>query len=482
MKKNSTKNGISRRKFLAGTASTVAAFTIVPRHVLGGKGHTAPSDKLNIAGIGVGGMGKNNLAAMAGLQTDLKGEYLEVSETSKGENIVALCDVDEDFASETFELFPKAKVYTDYREMLAKQKDIDAVMIATPDHTHAVIAMMAMNMGKHVYMQKPMTHSIYEARKLTETARKTKVMTQMGNQGHSGEGIRLICEWISDGAIGPVREVHAWTNRPIWPQGVPTPSVAPKVPATLNWDLWIGPAPLRPYHPVYHPRFWRGWWDFGTGAFGDMGCHILDPVFWALKLKHPDSVQSSSSQEALVVADRDWALTARHKDSFPAASIVRYNFPARGNMPPVKLKWYDGGLLPERPEELEPERKMGDGKCGAIFIGDKGKIMCGTYGNSPRIIPETAMKAYKRPAKTIERIPDGEDGHEQDWIRACKTGKQACSNFEYAGPFTEMVLAGNLALRFPGEKLQLDGANMKVKNLPEADEFFHRKYRQGWSL
>ncbi|MHC5084274.1 MAG: Gfo/Idh/MocA family protein [Planctomycetota bacterium] len=473
---------MDRRNFLKSTTAGIGLFSIVPSYVLGQNGKTPPSEKLNIAGIGVGGMGKKNLASMAQLEVDLKGEYLPGSERSKGENIVALCDVDEDFASETFELFPKAKVYTDYRQMLTKQKDIDAVMIATPDHTHAVIAMMAMNMGKHVYLQKPMSHSIDEARKLTETAQKTKVMTQMGNQGHSGEGMRLIGEWIWDGAIGPVREVHAWTNRPIWPQGIATPSVAPKVPSTLNWDLWIGPAPDRPYHPVYHPRFWRGWWDFGTGAFGDMGCHILDSVFWALKLQHPDSVQASSSQQALVVADRDWALTARHKDSFPAASIVQYDFPARGTMPPVKLKWYDGGLLPERPEELEPGRMMGDGKGGAIFIGDKGKIMCGTYGDSPRIIPETAMRTYQRPAKTIERIPGGPDGHEQDWIRACKTGKPACSNFDYAGPFTEMVLTGNIALRFPGERLHLDGANMKVKNIPQADAFFHHNYRQGWSL
>jgi predicted dehydrogenase len=482
MKTNRPKRDMSRRKFLAGTASTVAAFTIVPRHVLGGQGHTAPSDKLNIAGIGVGGMGKNNLAAMARLEMDPKGTYFPISEKSNGENIVALCDVDEDYASETFELFPKATVYTDYREMLEKQKDIDAVMIATPDHTHAVIGMMAMNMGKHVYLQKPMTHSIDEARMLTETARRTKVMTQMGNQGHSGAGARLVCEWIWDGAIGPVRQVLAWTNRPIWPQGIATPSVAPKVPATLNWDLWIGPAPVRPYHPVYHPRFWRGWWDFGTGALGDMGCHILDSVFWSLKLQYPDSVQASASQKAVVVADRDWALTAQYKDSFPAASIVQYDFPSRGTMPPVELTWYDGGLLPERPEELEPDRMMGDGKCGAIFIGDKGKIMCGTYGDSPRIIPETAMRGYKRPAKTIERIPGGSEGHEQDWIRACKTGTPACSSFDYAGPFTEMILAGNIALRFPGKRLHWDGANMKVKDIPEADEFFHRKYRQGWSL
>lgn len=443
--------GISRRDFLGAAgaaAATAAAFTIVPRHVLGGNGYIPPSEKLNIAGIGVGGMGRNNVGRC------------------DTENIVALCDVDDAYAEKAFVLYPKAKKWRDFREMLEKQKDIDAVIIATPDHTHAVIAMTAMKMGKHVYCQKPLTHSVYEARRLTEAAREAKVATQMGNQGHSGEGIRLICEWIWDGAIGQVREVYAWTNRPLWPQGLERPKETPPVPATLDWDLWLGPAPYRPYNPAYVPWKWRSWWDFGTGALGDMACHIIDPAFWALKLGYPTGVEASS--------------TKVNSESAPIASIIRYQFPARGDMPPVKLTWYDGGLMPPRPQELEPGRKMGDNDGGVLFIGDKGKLMCGCYAKSPRLIPETAMKAYTRPPKTIPRV-GGIDNHEQDWIRACKGGKPASSNFDYSGPLTETVVMGNLAIR-AGEKLDWDGLNMKVTNVPDANKYVRRPYRQGWSL
>ena len=466
------KRRISRRDFIGGAAAAAMAFTIVPRHVLGGPGRTPPSEKLNIAGIGIGGMGKDNLKKLTN----------EGPRKAGTQNIVALCDVDEEYAAPVFNLYPEAKRYRDSRKMLEKQKDIDAVVIATPDHTHAVIAMAAMQMGKHVYLQKPMTYSVYEARKLTEAAHKYKVATQMGNQGHSGEGTRLICEWIWDGAIGPVREVHAWTNRPIWPQGIDRPEDTPPVPATLDWDLWLGPAPYRPYHPLYHPRFWRGWLDFGTGALGDMACHILDPVFWALKLKYPTSVEASIVSHRREAEERGWTELVVNNETYPNASIVRYKFSARADLPPVKLTWYDGGLLPPRPDELEPGRRMGDGDCGVIFIGDKGKLMCGTYADSPRLIPETKMKEYKRPKKTIPRIPEGIDGHEQDWVRACKGAKPACSNFDYSGPFTEMVLLGNIALRYPGERLQWDGQNMKVTNLPQADVYVHRQYRAGWTL
>jgi predicted dehydrogenase len=475
------KRKISRRKFLGGVAATTAAFTIVPRHVLGGAGYTAPSEKLNIAGVGVGGMGQRNLVRMA--QLARKGrKYLPADENAKGENIVALCDVDHAFAAETFDLFPKAKRYKDFREMLEKQKDIDAVMVATPDHTHAVIAIMAIKMGKHVYVQKPLTYSVHEARMLTEAAREYKVATQMGNQGHSGEGVRLLCEWIWDGAIGPVREVHAWTDRPIWPQGVSRPVDTPPVPKTLDWELWLGPAPYRPYHPAYHPRIWRGWRDFGTGALGDMACHVLDPVFWALKLKYPTSVEASRSEISEFVPGEPWGRMVKDRDSYPRASIVRYKFPAREGMPEVKLYWYDGGLLPPRPDDLELGRKMGIEDNGTIFIGDKGKIMSGPYGDSPRLIPEAAMKAYKRPPKTLERIEDDIDGHERNWIRACKGGPPACSNFEYSGPFTETVSLGTIAVCHPRKKLLWDGVNMKVTNFPEANELVQREYRQGWSL
>ena len=437
---------MSRRDFVVSTAAAAAAFTIVPRHVLGGPGYTPPSDKLNIAGIGVGGMGKNNVRGC------------------ESENIYALCDVDRKYAAETFTKYPTAKTYTDYRKMLEKEKSIDAVIVATPDHTHAVIAMMAMKLGKHVYVQKPLTLTVYEARQLTEAARKYKVTTQMGNQGHSGEGARLICEWIWDGAIGDVREVHAWTNRPIWPQGIARPKETPPVPRTLNWDIWLGPAPYRPYHPAYAPFKWRGWWDFGCGALGDMACHVIDPVFWALKLGYPTSVEARSTEV--------------NTETAPLASIVYYKFPARGNMPPVNLTWYDGGLVPRRPEELEEGRRMGNGNSGVIFVGDKGKLMCNEYGDSPRLLPETRMQEYQRPPKTIPRI-DG--SHEQDWIRACKGGEPACSNFDYSGPLTETVVMGNLAIRVDG-KLDWDGKNMRVTNVEEANQYVHREYRKGWSL
>ncbi len=479
MKKNSIKNSISRRKFLAGTASTVAAFTIVPRHVLGGKGFVPPSEKVNVAGVGVGGMGKGNLASMALLHRIEKGVYKPIDENISPVNIVSLCDADHKYSAYTYSLFPKAKVYDDYREMLDKRKDIDAVLVATPDHTHAVIALKAINMGKHVYVQKPMTYTVKEARMLTEAARKMGVATQMGNQGHSNESTRLICEWIWDGAIGDVKEVDMWTNRPIWPQGMDRPTGKPWVPRGLNWDMWIGPAPMRAYNPAYHPKFWRGYWDFGTGALGDMACHVMDPVFWALKLKYPTSFEASFARQMEFESSNGWGSIVYDSDTYPNASKIHYEFPAREGMPAVTATWYDGGLLPKRPEALEPRRRMGNGDSGVIFHGTKGTIMCGCYGESPRLIPETAMKAYKRPAKTIARI---RGSHEQDWLRACKGGPKACSNFDYSGPLTEMVVAGNLAMRFPGKKLMWDGDNMKVTNLPEANEHVHRQYRQGWTL
>ena len=438
---------LSRRNFIGKAGAAVAAFTIVPRYVLGGEGYTPPSEKLNIAAIGAGGIGKSNINAVA-----------------DDENIVALCDVDDQRASEMYQRFPSVKKYKDFRRMLEKQKDIDAVIIATPDHTHAPAAMAAMQLGKHVYCQKPLTHSIYEARKLTEAARRYKVATQMGNQGQSKEGPRLIAEWIADGAIGQVREVHAWSNRPIWPQGIEKPQDIPAIPATLAWDLWLGPAPVRAYHPAYLPFKWRGWWDFGTGALGDMGCHIINPAFFALKLGHPTSVEATS--------------TKLNSETFPLASIVHYTFGARGDMPPVKLHWYDGGIKPKRPEELEQGRRLSGDDNGAIFVGDKGKIMCDSNGDAARIIPETKMQEYKLPPKTLPRVGCS---HEMDWVRACKGGQPACSNFDYSGPLTETILLGNIALR-AGQKIEWDAKNMKVTNVPEANQYIRREYRQGWTL
>ena len=375
--------GVSRRKFI-GTAAAAAGITIVPRHVLGA-GFQAPSDTVNVAVVGYRhGMGTSNLLNVA-----------------RSDNIVALCDCDDSAAALATtarrgipEKFPKAVYYKDFRQMLEKQKDIDAVVVATPDHNHAMVALTAMQLGKHVYVQKPLTRTIAEARALAEAARKYKVVTQMGNQGHSEEGLRLMQEWFNAGAIGQVREVHCWTNRPIWPQGMLRPTDTPAVPEGLDWDLWIGPAPMRPFHPAYHPFSWRAWQDFGAGAMGDMACHVMDASYTVLKLGAPESVVATLAYNFMPPAPeaRGYGTRVKYNDSFPPASIINLTFPARGNMPPVKLHWYDGGLLPERPDELEPERKMPE--SGTIFVGDKGKMWCETYSESPRLIPESAMTAF----------------------------------------------------------------------------------------
>ena len=443
---------ITRRNFL-GAAATVAAFTIVPGHVMGGPGRVSPNEKLNIAGIGFGGQGASNLSAV------------------ETENIVALCDVDHEYAAKTFAKYPNAKRYVDYREMLEKQKDIDAVIIATPDHTHAVISMAAMKAGKHVYCQKPLCHDIYEARMLAKTAKETGLVTQMGIQGHSTEAVRLICEWVWDGAIGEVREVDAWCNLSYYPWGHANwspkagvrPTDTPPVPSTLNWDLWLGPAPERPYHPLYHPMTWRAWWDFGNGMMGDRGAHTLDPVFWALKLGMPTSIEATTC-----------GLT---KEVHPLSAVVTYQFPARGNLPPVKLTWYEGTRAP-RPPELEDDRIMGDFQGGSLIKGTKGTIMSGVYGNSPRLIPEKAMQAYKRPEKTLQRI---KGAHEQNWVQAIKNGTKASADFSYSAPLTEVCLLGNIAQRVDA-RIEWDAENMKVTNLPAANKFVRVAPRPGWEL
>jgi len=443
---------ISRRQFMGGAAA-VMAFTIVPSHVLA----QPPSEKLNIAGVGIGGMGQNNIRAC------------------ESENIVALCDVDQKYAAPVFKRYPKARKWTDFRKMFDEQKEIDAVVVATPDHLHTVVAMTAMRRGKHVYVQKPLTRTVWEARMLTEAARKYKVKTQMGNQGHSSEEVRLICEWIQDGAIGDVREVHCWTNRPVWPQGIDRPTDTPSVPDTLDWDLWIGPSPMRPYNPAYLPFNWRAWIDFGAGALGDMGCHVMDAAFWSLKLKYPVSVQACHSYDVQKMWTR-----VNNKETYPRSEVVHYHFPAREGMPPVKLHWYDGGILPERPDDLEPGRKIPE--SGTIFVGDKGKLMCGTYSENPRIFPESKMQAYKRPPKKLRRVEGGPGGHEKDWINACKGGPAASSNFDYSGPFTETVVMGNLAVLNPDKVLEWDGENMRMTNDETANSYVRPKYRDGWTL
>ena len=462
---------MDRRQFIKTSAASAGLFSIVPSYVLGQNGNTAPSSKLNIAGVGVGGMGSANLSALCKPLSKRSEEGAWPDPNSQ--NIVALCDVDWDYAKKTFEEYPEAKQFKDYRHMLDDMGDkIDAVMIATPDHTHACIAMECMRRGKHVYVQKPLTHSVYEARMLTEAAHKYGVVTQMGNQGNSGEGVRQICEWIWDGAIGDVREVHAWTDRPVWPQGLAVPTDKPAIPDSFDWDLWLGPAQYRDYHPTYHPWNWRAWVDFGTGSLGDMACHILDPVFWALKLKYATSVQGSYCNP---MSER-WK-RLKVSASYPLGSMIHLEYPARESMPEVKIHWYDGGLLPERPDELEEGRSMGTN--GVIFVGDKGKLMCGSYGSSPQIIPYSEMKKYKRPEKTIPRI---ETSHEMEWVNAIKEGRKPVDNFDYSGPLTEMVLMGNLCMFAPNEKLLWDGEKMEVTNKPELNNYVNPPYREGWKL
>jgi predicted dehydrogenase len=442
----------NRRTFLK-SAAVASAFTIVPRNALGGRGIIAPSEKLNIAGIGVGGKGFGDLMNM------------------QSENIVALCEIDDRRAGRAYKQWPKAKVYRDFRKMLTEQKDIDAVTIATPDHLHYVISMWALKHGKHVYCQKPMTHTISEARSLAKEAAKSNLATQMGNQGNADEGVRLIQEYIEDDAIGTVSEVHCWTNKPVWPQGIDRYKETHPIPKELDWDLWLGPAKHRPFHHAYAPFLWRGWWDFGSCSLGDMGCHVLNNPWRALDLGLPESVEAYS--------------TKCKKESGPLASIVYYNFPARGPKPSVKLTWYDGGNMPPRPVELETGRRMGDNE-GCLFIGDKGKIVCDCYGGSPRIIPESKMREFGRPTRRIERSP----GHYAEWINACKGGPKPGSHFEHAALLTEVVHLGNVAIRSATHqkqngrdvKILWDAKEGKVTNVPHANQYLHTEPRKGWEI
>lgn len=442
---------LSRRELLAAAAALPLAAATSP--AVASIRRRSPNDKLNIAGIGVGGMGFVNLKNLA------------------SENIVAICDVDPNLAGRAFEAFPSAKRYIDYRDMLEKQSDIDAVMIATPDHTHAVIALAAIRAGKHVYCQKPLTHNILEARTLAKAAAASKVTTQMGIQGHSGEGIRLIREWIEDGAIGDVREVAAWCNDSYYPWGhagwspeiSKRPTDTPELPKGMNWDLWIGPAPMRPYHPAYHPMRWRAWWDFGSSWMADRGAHTFDPIVWALGLEAPTSVDATT--------------LGQNEEMHCIAGVVTFRFAARGKAPPVVLRWYEGTRAP-RPPELEEGRTMGDSEGGALFYGSKGILMCGVYGQSPRLIPESRMKDYKRPEPKYPRIPDS---HEMEWVRACKEGRKANAEFGYGALVTEMCHLGNIAKRVDG-RIDWDAAAMKITNREDANKFVGREYRTGWRL
>jgi predicted dehydrogenase len=516
---------MSRRTFVANVGITGAGFAIVPRHVLG-KGMTPPSDTFNVAVVGVGGMGRSNLINVA------------------SQNVGALCDVDWDYAGKALDrlagdaaglqrrldtapgrpaldasgrpqpgltavdrqrmaaqidgmkrlqqdLLPRVKRYTDYREMLDREKGIDGVVVATPDHMHATIALAAMDLGKHVYVQKPLTWSVAEARQLARRAAETKLVTQMGNQGHSWDDARTAVEYVWADAIGDVREVHVWTNRPLgyWPQGIPRPAPLPSspsaeplkwngpgvnarlanalagsypVPSTLKWDLFLGVSPYVEYHPIYHPFNWRGWVDWGVGAIGDMGAHLIDHSMWALDLGYPLTIETVA--------------TPFNGVSYPHATMTFYEFAARGAKPPVKLTWYDGGLLPPKPAELGDEQLNKDG--GALLIGSKGKLIHDTYGRKPRLLPKSLHDSFGKPPQKLPRIPN--EGHEMNWVDAAKAGTGSSCPFEYAARLTETMLLGIVALR-AGKKIAYDGANMRVTNDAAANEFLQRAPRPGWS-
>ncbi len=457
---------LTRRRFLHGTAGTAAGL-MVSRSVAGAQrkrgrkaGKAGPNERLNLAGIGLGARGLGNL------------------EKCHDTNIVALCDVDWTLAATAFESYPDATKYKDFRTMLDKEPGIEGVVISTPDHTHAVIAAEAMKRGRHVYLETPLTHDVWEARQLALLARKTGVTTQMGNERHSGPGIRRAVEMLWGGGLGPIREVHCWTNRPQWPQGIGRPQSASSSPSGLDWDLWLGPAPERPYHSAYHPYRWRGWLDFGTGALGAVGCHLLDVVSWGLRLDEAESFTVSA--ESTGVTD----------ETYPKASTIRYRFPARADMPPVVITWYDGGRRPPSPKGLPYRRELGSN--GTWFVGQEHSMLFGptAFGTNPgqvgpRPIPEFAKIEKRKDYKPIPRVEEGDwkkgDRHIQEWISACKVGKQPCANFAYSGPLTEMVLLGNVALRSKGP-IEWHSRSMKITNRPEANRFIHREYREGWSL
>jgi predicted dehydrogenase len=461
----------TRRDFIKTSSIAAAGFMIVPRFVLGGKGYIPPSDRLMLASIGVGGKGADDTTRF--------------DKTGKAE-LAFLCDVDERRAAGSVKKFPKAKFYKDWREMLDKDgKNFDAVSVSTPDHNHAIIAYSAMQMGKHVYVQKPLTHDLYEARMLTEAAKKFKVVTQMGNQGASNDGTRLLAEWYDAGIIGDVDTVYCWTNRPVWPQGIPWPTTKTAVPKELDWDLWLGTAPQKDYVDNLVPFNWRGWWDYGTGALGDMGCHLVEAPFRVLGLQYAKDVQASVG--SVYVGEFK---QGHFPDSCPPSSHITLTFPkthkTKGD---ITLHWMDGGIQPERPAELGPNEKFGDDGNGILFIGKKGKMMASTYSADPLLLPTSRTKEVNVPQK-FARVEGGANGHYGQWIEACLAGygkKEVSSPFETAGPLTEALLMANLAVRgheLNGGHIKMvwDNTAMKVTNFDAANQYIKREYREGWKL
>ncbi len=472
MNKRIPYSGLNRRQFLSTTTTAIAAATIVPRHVLGGPKFVPPSEKVHVAVVGCGGQGRTNL-----------GELLKLDEVQ----VIAVADpvesadydrfyykglagrkpvkamIEKHYAGKTPGSAACAD-YEDFRVMLEKESAIDAVLVATPDHAHASVGIRAMRAGKHVYCEKPLAHNVWECRQFAKVAQETGVATQMGNQGHSGDGIRQTVEWLRAGAIGTVREIHAWSDAGRFVVGRGRPDTTPPVPAGMNWDLWLGPRGQRPYHGDYAPFNWRGWWAFGGGAFADMACHNLDNAVWAYDLEAPTSV------EGFAAAGVD-----SERTSF--ANIFHYHFPAKAGRPPIRLSWYDGGVRPPVPEWVGPEEQLEGGGNGTLFIGEKGIISCAGWAGAPRIFPMSMQESYERPAPTIPRSK----GHHRDWINACKGGPAASSNFAYAARLTEIILLGNVALR-TGKKLWWDAVNLKATNAPEADPFIRENYRAGWEV
>jgi predicted dehydrogenase len=449
---------ISRRAILPGAAALV-----VPRHVLGGRGFQAPSDTLNIAGVGVGGMGRR---------------YLQACES---ERIVALCDVDHGFAAKVFQRYPKATVYRDFRRMFDKEKSIDAVIVGVPDHNHAVVLMAALRLHKHVYCAKPLTHTLFEARAVATAAREAKVATQLSVQTSASNEAQSTAELLLAGVIGPVQEVHVWCDHPLYPAGVQRPKDTPADPEGMDWDLWLGPAPYRPYHPAYHPWLWRSWWDFGTGTVGDMTCHAVHVFFEALELGAPSSVHGSRAK----MHGGLFRMTPEGQEFLPPlietpetesyATMVTWDFPARGTHPPLRVHWYDGGMRPHRPLELNPRTPLPS--TGLLFVGTKGKMLTGYSGGKPLLLPENQFKDFQPPPKTLRRTT----GHYREWVQAAKGGEPATCNFELGSRMTEVALLGTLAAR-TARYLEWDSRTLAVTNDAEANQLVNPSYRPGWTL